>query len=135
MPWHVSDTIKRGRIRGFLVAKVRAKPRANKKPAANRQRVIWRRRRHTAETRNRAPKNRNRRDFWEEEKPRRKGAANKVRREEPAEGDDEVPSAERRGFCPSREPTRINSQRRCANRRARVVQRKSSASKKTCPLF
>ena len=58
------------------------------------------------QTRNWAPKNRNRRDFWEEEKPRRKRAADKVRREKPAEGDDEVPSAERRGFYPSREPTR-----------------------------
>lgn len=88
------------------------------------------RRRHTAETRNRAPKNRSMRDFWEEEKPRQKRAADKVRREEPAEGDDEVPSAERRGFCPSREPTRGNSQLRYANRRARVVQLNSSASKK-----
>ena len=91
---------------------------------------LWRREWHAAETSNRAPKNRNRRDFWEEEKPRRKGAADKVRREEPAEGDDEVPSAERRGFCPSREPTRGNSQQRYANRRARVVQLNSSASKK-----
>ena len=91
---------------------------------------LWRREWHTAETSNRAPKNRNRRDFWEEEKPRRKRAADKVRREKPAEGDDEVPSAERRDFYPSREPTRGNSQLRYANRRARVVQLNSFASKK-----